>query len=167
MTEYNCKIFATKRGAQIKLLFSTLFFYVTVYLADTQNFRVICPASQLANISANIGHIWFKKNWHTLLGVVYCVKKDFNNFRWKLKSFWRKLFYSLESDMKTYSALEVKMSCRKVFTTWDPKLSYFKVFTPLELKLSHLMIFTLLEPILSCFTWSVAEGAKIVLLYDI
>ena len=27
------------------------------------------------NISANIGHIWSKNIWHTLLGVVYHVKK--------------------------------------------------------------------------------------------
>ena len=39
MTENIWKIFAPWRGPQVKLLFST-FFQVTVYLVDTQNFRV-------------------------------------------------------------------------------------------------------------------------------
>ena len=39
MTENIWKIFAPWRGPQLKLLFST-FFQVTVYLVDTQNFRV-------------------------------------------------------------------------------------------------------------------------------
>ena len=51
------EIFAPRTAGQKNLLFSTFF---TVYLLDTQNVDIFCPAvsCKLANISANIGHIW-------------------------------------------------------------------------------------------------------------
>ena len=68
MTENIWKIFAPWRGPQLKLLFST-FFQVTVYLVDTQNFRVSWRPLHVffVNISANIGHIWSKK----IFGIIF------------------------------------------------------------------------------------------------
>ena len=76
MTENIWKIFAPWRGPQIKLLFST-FFQVTVYLVDTQNFRVIWrPLHVFCEYLCKYWSYLIQKNiWHNLLGVVYHVKK--------------------------------------------------------------------------------------------
>ena len=76
MTENIWKIFAPWRGPQLKLLFST-FFQVTVYLVDTQNFRVSWrPLHVFCEYLCKYWSYLIQKNiWHNLLGIVYRVKK--------------------------------------------------------------------------------------------
>ena len=70
ITENIWKIFAPWSCAQIKLLFST-FFQVTVYLVDTQNFRVIWP-------QLHVFCEYLCKYWS------YLIKKIFGILFWEL-----------------------------------------------------------------------------------
>ena len=86
MTENIWKIFAPWRGPQVKLLFST-FFQVTVYLVDTQNFRVTWrPLHVFCKYLCKYWSYLIKKYLAYSFGSCLSCKKGFNNFGWKLKS---------------------------------------------------------------------------------
>ena len=91
MTKNIWKIFAPKRDAQIKLLFST-FFKVTVYLVHTQNQSYLSSPSE---VSKNLCKYWSYliqiKIGHKFLGVVYLVKKvsTILDENWSCNIIWR------------------------------------------------------------------------------
>ena len=91
MTENIWKIFAPWRGPQVKLLFST-FFQVTVYLVDTQNFRVRWrPLHVFCKYLCKYWSYLIKKIFGILFWELSIMKKRFQQFGWKLKSqyyFW-------------------------------------------------------------------------------
>ena len=138
MTENIWKIFAPWRGPHLKLLFST-FFQVTVYLVDTQNFRVRWrPLHVFFQISLQILVIFDRKNiWNNLLGVVYHVKKVSTIFdeNWSHNiNLKKKMFHFLKSDMKTHSAMMMKDNEINDSAQYFPEWNQLKFWSHSNLK---------------------------------
>ena len=98
MTENIWKIFAPWRGPHLKLLFST-FFQVTVYLVDTQNFRVRWrPLHVFCEYLRKYWSYLIKKNiWHTL--PISSNRQTETVCQWTLPSWKLHVFLSFQNGM--------------------------------------------------------------------
>ena len=120
MTGNICKIFAPWRGPHLKWLFST-FFQVMVYLVDTQNFRVTWqPLHVFCKYLCKYWSYLINKYLAFSFGSCLSCKNRFRQFSMKIEVIiliWIFLFYFLESDMKTHSALSPITSSSKYSTS--------------------------------------------------